>query len=119
MLPIKTVINNADPNNCAVGANGTISISKAGIYFAFAKVHGSFRTGCSGVFKMSVSGIYFSEHLSNGSDISVQFQNTVSGAFLITEKAILKLSISSEVGQINVYPASISPYTEVVIVRIK
>lgn len=68
---------------------------------------------------MTVSDIRFSALLTNGADVSVQFQNSLSGAFCITGKATLKLSISSEIGQINVYPSSTSPFTEVVIVRIK
>lgn len=45
VLPIKTVITNADSENYEVNEDGTITINKAGIYLAVAKVHGSFRTG--------------------------------------------------------------------------
>lgn len=119
VLPIKTVIANADAENYKIGTDGAISINKQGIYLAFAKIHGSFRTGVAGYVKLSATGLYYSSYIVNGGDISLQFQETVSGAFFVTNKASLKLSVYSMSGEINVYPISTSPYTEIVIIKIK
>jgi len=118
-LPIKTTVTNADADNYVVNEDGTIAINKAGIYLVFAKVHGSFRTNVAGYIRLAITSMYFSSYVGNGSDISLQFQESISGAFFITNRALLKLSIYSMAGQINVYPSSISPYTEIIIVKMK
>lgn len=119
VLPIKTVITNADTDNYEVNENGTININKAGIYLVIAKAHGSFRTDVAGYVRVYMAGMYYSNYISNGGSNSIQFQECVPGAFYVTGKTLLKLTIYSMVGQINIYPSSVSPYTEVVIVRIK